>query len=419
MSEQNSVSSDPALPYLSELLSPRQFKHGRFNLVVAPCHSGKSTAARELIDKFGFPHEQVLYLIDTTAGKDAILSHEKAQTVPYEWVPSWHVHDMCEDRFITMTYHTFGDLCHDDPTFLWNVRLIICDEMHNLLKFERIQESRNQKHELIDGLDAQKSCTYAFNMLSKLAGNTSPSSPMLIAITATADQVIRAFDKRNTPYHAFDYRGKVHCDKTKQRVYYSDFKSIADQLVDRAIIYVPTINLMQDYADILDNGLYRIACLWSVHNKDYPMSDEQLAIREEILKTELIPEDIDFLLINAAYETSINIRNEDFKTVIIHSGNPNVQIQVRGRLRHDIDTLYIHDKAHEHIIDYFPEEYYERMLFKADKDELIQYLHMIKEDGRLIKWTTLKKKLQKDGLIITEGRINNLRYSRILRNSAA
>ena len=59
------------------------------------------------------------------------------------------------------------------------------------------------------------------------------------------------------------------------------------------------------------------------------------------------------------------------------------------------------------------------MLFKADKDELIQYLHMIKEDGRLIKWTTLKKKLQKDGLIITEGRINNLRYSRILRNSAA
>ena len=419
MLEQNSVSSDPALPYLSELLSPKQFKRGRFNLVIAPCHSGKSTAARKLIDDFGFSREQVLYLIDTTAGKDAILSHEKAQTVPYEWAPTWHVHDMYEDRFVTMTYHTFGDLCHDDPTFLWNVRLIICDEMHNLLKFERIQESRNQKHELIDGLDAQKSCTYAFNMLSKLAGTTSPSSPMLIAITATADQVIRAFDKRNTPYHAFDYRGKVHCDKTKQRVYYSDFKSIADQLVDRAIIYVPTINLMQDYADILDNGLYRIACLWSVHNKDYPMSDEQLAIREEILKTELIPEDIDFLLINAAYETSINIRNEDFKTVIIHSGNLDVQIQVRGRLRHDIDTLYIHDKAHEHIIDYFPEEYYDRMLFKADKDELIQYLHMIKEDGRLIKWTTLKKKLQKDGLIVIEGRINNLRYSRILRNFAA
>ena len=383
------------------------------------CHSGKSTAARKLIDRFGFSHEQVLYLIDTTAGKDAILSHEKAQTVPYEWAPSWHVRDMCENRFITMTYHAFGDPCHDDPAFLWNVRLIICDEMHNLLKFERIQESKNQKLELIDDLDAQKSCTYAFNMLSKLTGNTSPSSPMLIAITATADQVIRAFDKHNTPYHAFDYRGKVHCDKTKQRIYYSDFKSIADQLVDRAIIYVPTINLMQDYADILDNGLYRIACLWSVHNKDYPMSDEQLAIRDEILKTELIPENIDFLLINAAYETSINIRNEDFKTVIIHSGTPDVQIQVCGRLRHDIDTLYIHDKVHEHIVDYFPEEYYDRMLFKADKDELIQYLHMIKEDGRLIKWTTLKKKLQKGGLIVAEGRINNLRYSRILRNSAA
>lgn len=423
MLETNSSTSDPALPYLSELLTPSQFKRGRFNLVIAPCHSGKSTAARKLIHDFGIPPEQVLYLIDTAAGKESILAHEKAQTTPYEFIerrnPSCRVHDMFPDRFITMTYHAFGEHCHADPSFLWSIQLIICDEMHNLMKFERIQESKNQALDLVEGLDAQKSCTYAFNMLASLAGITSPSSPLLIAITATADQVIRAFDTHGTPYHAFDYRGKVHCDKTNQRIYYSDFKSIADQLVDRAIIYVPTIELMQKFADYLDIGLQKIVCLWSIRNEDHSMSDEQLTVRDTILKTERIPEDIDILLINAAYETSINIRNEDFKTVIIHSGNPDVQIQVRGRLRHDIDTLYIHDKAHEHIIDYFPEEYYDRMLFKADKDELIQYLHMIKEDGRLIKWTTLKKKLQKDGLIITEGRINNLRYSRILRNSAA
>jgi hypothetical protein len=149
------------------------------------------------------------------------------------------------------------------------------------------------------------------------------------------------------------------------------------------------------------------------------MSDEQLTVRDTILKTEHIPEDIDILLINAAYETSINIRNEDFKIVIIHSGNPDVQIQVRGRLRHDIDTLYIHDKAHEHIIDYFPEEYYDRMLFQKDKDELAARLGMTNEDNRPIKWPTIKKKLTKDGLIILEGRVKNLRYARILRGSAA
>ena len=419
MLETNSNPSDPALPFLSKLLTPNQFKHGRFNLVIAPCHSGKSTAARKLIQDFGFLREQVLYLIDTTAGKEAILSHEKAQTVPYEWAPSWRVHDSFEDRFVTMTYHSFGDLCHENPSFLLDVRLIICDEMHNLLKFERIQESKNQKLDLLDGVDAQKSCTYAFNMISKLAGNSSPSSPLLIGITATADQVIHAFNRRNTPYHAFDYRGKVHCDKAKNRMYYSDFKSIAAQLVDRAIIYVPTIDQMQEYAKLLDYGLERIVCLWSIHNEDHTMSDDQLAVRDEILKTERIPEDVDILLINAAYETSINIRNEDFQTVIIHSSNPDVQTQVRGRLRHDIDTLYLHDKSHEHISDYFPEEYYDRMLFWEEKNEIIERMHMTDKNGRLLKWPSIQKLLKKDGLIVSEGRINNRRYVRILRNSAA
>ena len=90
--------ADPELPYLSDLLQPEQFKHGRFNLVVAPCHSGKSTAARTLITDFGFPRESVLYLIDTTAGKEAILAHEKAQTLPYEWIehsePFRRIHNM-------------------------------------------------------------------------------------------------------------------------------------------------------------------------------------------------------------------------------------------------------------------------------------------------------------------------------------
>ena len=411
--------ADPELPYLSDLLQPEQFKHERFNLVVAPCHSGKSTAARTLITDFGFPRESVLYLIDTTAGKEAILAHEKAQTLPYEWIeqsePFRRIHNMYDDQFVTMTYHQFGDLWHEDPTFLFRLRLIICDEMHNLLKFERIQDNQNHALELYDGLGAQKSCTWAITALAQLAKCSFPASPLLIAITATPDQVIHAFKKHDIPYHTYDYRGKVHYDKTQTRLYYSDFKSIAANLHERAIIYVPTIGLMQNFAEVLDNGERKIACLWSVHQKDIPMSEEQLTIRDEILKTERIPADIDILLINAAYETSINIRNEDFNTVIIHSGNPDVQIQVRGRLRHDIDCLYIHDKAHEHVTDYLPEEYYDRPLFYNDREELVHLMNMTNENNRLIKWPTLAKQLRKEGFVIKEGRLNNCRYYRILR----
>ena len=423
MLETNSNPSDPALPYLSELLTPDQFAYGRVNLVIAPCHSGKSTAARKLISDFGFMPEKVLYLIDTTAGKESLLSHEMAQTIPYEWAewvdPSWHVHDSYKDRFVTMTYHHFGECWRCNPFFLWDVDLIICDEMHNLLKFAKIQESKREKLGIPDGIDVHLTCAHAFDALTKLTTAPSHARPMIIAITATPDQLLRAFEKHQTPYHAFDYRGKVHYDKTRNRVYYSDFKSIADQLVDRAIIYVPTINQMLELADYLDYGLQNIVCLWSIHNEEHPMSDEQLAVRDAILKTECIPEDIDILLINAAYETSINIRNEDFNTVIIHSANPDVQTQVRGRLRHDIDTLYLHDKSHEHISDYFPEEYYDRLLFWEEKNEIIERMHMTDKNGRLLKWPSIQKLLKKDGLIVTEGRVNYRRYVRVLRNSAA
>lgn len=423
MTKLNDTTSDPALPYLSDLLTPSQFKRGRFNLVIAPCHSGKSTAARKLIDDFGIPPEQVLYLIDTAAGKESILAHEMAQTIPYEWAEwvdsSWHVHDSFDNRFITMTYHLFGECWRCNPFAFHDVRLIICDEMHNLLKFGQIQKSKRQKLEIPDDIDVHQTCAHAFDALTKLVSGSTPYSPMVIAITATPDQVIYALDKHKTPYHTFDYRGKVHCDKTKNRVYYSDFKSIAASLVDRAIIYVPTIHLMQEFAELLDDGLQNIACLWSIHNEEHPMSDEQLAIREEILKTERIPDDIDILLFNSAYETSINIRNEDFKTVIIHSGNPDVQIQVRSRLRHDIDNLYIHDKSHEHISDYFPEEYFDRMLFWEEKNEVIELMHMTDKNGRPLKWPSIEKQLKKDGLTVVKGRISDRRYVRVLRSSAA
>ena len=71
------------------------------------------------------------------------------------------------------------------------------------------------------------------------------------------------------------------------------------------------------------------------------------------------------------------------------------------------------------LFDYFPEEYYDRMLFQKDKDELAARLSMTNEDNRPIKWPTIKKKLTKDGLVIQEGRVKNLRYARILRSSAA
>ena len=231
----------------------------------------------------------------------------------------------------------------------------------------------------------------------------------MVVMTATPNPLLRAFEHLEAPYRLFDYTDRVHSDKTGNTHYYSDFASVFSQIEGRALIFVPTIRLMQEYARIADNGERRIACLWSARNADHPMSAEQLEVRREILTTERIPAEIDILFINAAYETGLNIRNEDFKTIIIHSGNPDTQVQVRGRLRHDIDHLYIHDKDHEHVSEYFPQEYFNQPLDSETRTNIARKMKLTNEDGRMMKWPSIAKLLQMDSCSVTENRIQNKR----------
>ena len=118
------------------------------------------------------------------------------------------------------------------------------------------------------------------------------------------------------------------------------------------------------------------------------------------------------------YETSLNIRNEDFRTMIIHCSNPDTQVQVRGRLRHNIDTLYLLDKQHEHISSYFPEEYLDTWLPTDQVHAITEEMNLRSAKGRELKWPSLKKLLEKDGYLIYPKKHRQQRGWRIHRLSA-
>lgn len=82
MTEPNSDSA-PFLPkpFLSEVLEVDQFKRGQANIIVAPCHSGKTTANGKIISTHATAPEFVLCLIDTKAGKQAISPVKKPQPI--------------------------------------------------------------------------------------------------------------------------------------------------------------------------------------------------------------------------------------------------------------------------------------------------------------------------------------------------
>ena len=401
--------------YLSDVINEKQFKTGQANIIIAPCHSGKTTAAINRIAKLAGHPEKVIFLIDTSAGKEAMINQDGTAKYSRQWfedikIDEWWGALPSGEGVRVMTYHQFGYKLLENSHFLENIKVIICDEMHNLIKYMNI-ESAKEKHL------KQNPCKTALEELARVSNL--PEAPLVVIMTATANPVFVALDKRNVNVEYFDYSDKVTCDKTKHTVYYSNVGTVLAGLSEneRAIIYVQSVTQMKKIAEAIDDGRRNICCLWSINNEDHPMGEEQMAVRDEILAHKQIPEHIDILLLNAAYETSLNIENEDFQTMIIHSGCADARIQVRGRIRHDIETMYLYDPDHEHIADYFPEEYYGRFLDSSDTASIVGIMDLKDGKGKQRKWPSIVKSLQSDGIIAEQVKQNG-RRGWILRKPA-
>ena len=87
-------------------------------------------------------------------------------------------------------------------------------------------------------------------------------------------------------------------------------------------------------------------------------------------------------------------------TMIVHNSNSAVQTQVRGRLRHHINTLYLYDKNHQHISQYFPKEYLGRILTSEETAEIVKRMDLDNGNGPQMKWPSIAEALTKDGLIV-------------------
>lgn len=141
------------------------------------------------------------------------------------------------------------------------------------------------------------------------------------------------------------------------------------------------------------------------------MTEEQLAVRKEVLENSRIPPQYNLLIINASSETSIKIKSRvDY--VIAHTGSEDSKIQARGRVNSDLERMYVlSDEACEIEV---PEEFLNRKLFAEDKEALCKALSIFKPRKKEIyAWTGVKKRLIEAGYVLTKGRENNKWYVEI------
>lgn len=347
------------------------YDRGRYNVVRTPCGSGKTFHCLNVITanydgeygrRFGIcDNYHCLYVTDTTALKENVinsyLKHTGKKEVNMHNLEVW-------------TYAKLGreiELQGIDKLAA-TYDYIFLDEIHQLFVYEEHFDTND--------------CGYYGTAMASLE-DLVRADTTLILLSATPQKLL--------DYIQYEIgQGEIHLVKDivpmaelhKIKSYVNRYEipvfdvsqaisEINLEKDDKLFIYTQTIrDLLKLEEQCMSRG-WSTCALWSInHNRQYervlreleaetdpvkcieleeqlikcrPMSDYQLAVREQVLTVGEYPTQV--ILMNASYESGINLENgkdspQHTIHVIVNSREEHVIQQARGRIRHDIDCLW-------------------------------------------------------------------------------
>ena len=373
--------------YLGEdgVLDVKDIEYGKLNIIDAPCGCGKTTFVEKKLWKESWWGD-LLCLIDSKNGLEAF--KRRGERKEYKG-NVYYKHE----GITAMTYATFAMLCihREDNSWLWDgvESLIVCDELQSCIKWSKIDSEGINLHEV------------ALKELHRRIADDA----RVVAISATTKRIREEFKNEwvDMPIHA-----ELHRYEVKNKIYYQNLMTLVETLPadKRGVIYASHINTMIDLEWILsvERGISCVT-IWSM-NAPQEMNKEDLRVRNSIIEKERIPDDIQVVIINAASETGLNIKS-DVDYVVVNSTDEDTVIQVVGRVRHDIDTVYYLEKKAGSAV-YITldriENWVDKRLYTGDKKKLCEHLNIRDYRGRLCGWTTVKMCLDCSGIRVVDGR---------------
>lgn len=393
--------------FLSEAVHYEEVEKGQLNIVNAPVGSGKTHWALNVLSKTVSAPHKMIYLIDTINGKEQLLKNPLTRYYSDDWRSMYHNNDICvwsqdivEDKIVVMTYAKFGAITHYKPDFGNGFELIICDEIHNLPRFSNFINPCPKRNAI--------SChKIAKQKLEEIVWD---GEATVIGLSATPR---RAAEEMTCECRAITVDDDVRRFETLQTIPYTNVDYLLNDLSidETGIVYIGHVVKMKEFVAQATEKGFRAIAIWSVNNSDHPMTEEQHRVRNHILHKAELPPEYNLFVINASSETSINIFGKvDY--IIIHTEEEEAQVQVRGRYRNDLKSLYVLDYDAVPVV---PPEFMGIKLFKEDKERLCQVLNRRNKYDKSLKWTSVKSTLIENGYTLTEGRQKNLRFAIITK----
>jgi len=367
--------------FLSYFLEDKHLENN--TLVVSPTGSGKTYYIFNDLIKRG----RYLYLCDNENLKTVIEEKERtfSNRKKIEGFNDFSVEIMC--------YKEFGRKVRYDNSVVNEYETIVCDEIHNLIDYQTFNNDVELSHaikELFKRYDKTRIVYFTATpyYLEVLEKDYPALAEILDVIDFSKNKEIRRYINKREAYINHLSQVQFQLDEYKQSFEYANLK---------CLIFTREISAMKSLEKMCKDRNLRPICIWSRNNKDMEMNLEQLKVRDYLLKNGSLPEPYNVLIINRALETGVNITDKDMNLAIVNTTNLTQQIQVRGRIRHDIDLLVVRTKEQKlpDVKVELDEKYLNVELTKDEVSEIIISMQLKNKKNKFVTVTKFREILEK------------------------
>lgn len=369
------------------------------NFIQADTGQGKTVAAIHTIPTaLNISPSKTLILIDTNAGKDNKISAEGCKKFGTKG-----------NKPTIMTYAEFGTYLKKGLIFSNTFDYIACDEVHNLAKYARIDQTSiflnnpNYGPDTIALILSRESLNYrAFDTLKRWITS---GSLWVFGFSATP-RLLEEWNEAEGFLNKIRHSEQLIVYEVLEKYEYGNIHEVlADNPSHKRLIHAPTIDLVESFVQEIKDSTGRNAIgLWSRNQNKRPMNSDQIRTLERLMQDERFPLEVDDVVATEAYSTGYNLKDESVKEIIVHTGNKDLQVQFKGRKRDDLPILRIYNsrkrdrhKRPEKTKIQIPKEFLGRKLDKKTKKELLDRLNYPKG------WTSFKKNLVQEYVVKNDG----------------
>lgn len=367
--------------FLSYFLKDKDLDNN--SLVISPTGSGKTHFIFNDLIKKG----RYLYLCDNENLKTVIEEQERtfSNRKTIEGFDDFSVEVMC--------YKEFGRSVRYNNDAVNQYETIVCDEIHNLIDYQTFNNDVELSHaikELFKEYSKTKIIYFtATPFYLKLLEKDYPAlTEILTVIDFSESKDIRRYINKREAYINHLSQVQFQLDEYQQSFEYTNLK---------CLIFTREISAMKSLEEMCKRRDLKPICIWSRNNQVMEMDLVQLRVRDYLLKNGALPEPYNVLIINRALETGINITDKDMNLAIVNTTNLTQQIQVRGRIRHDIDLLVVRTKEQKlpDIKIDLDEKFLNVELTKDEVEEIIVSLNLKNKKNQYITVAKFREVLEK------------------------